>query len=691
MERAPVHPAQGRALPLGIAQSAAAAALAVFVLHVATGIGGSGFEGFAQDWLYNGVIAASAALCLCRGLAVGTDRAAWLLFGLGLSSWFAGELYYTLVLADEAAPPYPSLSDALYLGFYPASYLGLMLLTRSRVRELPLSHWVDGAVAALAMSAFGCAVLLEPVIRSTGGDLAWVLTDLAYPVADVVLLALVFGSLALTGWRPGRSWSLICAALVAVAVADGVFVVQAAAGTYMEGTLLEALWPTSTLLLGVAAWAGPGKTALVKLRGWRTVLVPSTLALAALGLLLFGEFHPLNAAAGTLAAGTLLAAIVRMGVTFGENMRMLDASQRDALTDALTGLGNRRRLMEDLEDGLATASSGRCLMLVLLDLDGFKRYNDTFGHPAGDSLLARLGQNLARAAKDQGRAYRLGGDEFCALVAADASDLEATSARIAASLSDVGRGFSVTASYGAVLIPDEAPTAERALQLADQRLYGHKSTRQRTAAAQQTRDALLQALQERQPDLREHLDGVAGLAREVARGLELSADDIDVVVRAAELHDVGKVAVPDSILSKPAALDEVEWGFVRQHTIVGERILSAAPALVPVARLVRSSHERYDGGGYPDGLVGEAIPLGARIVSVCDAYHAMTSERPYGCAMPHDGALAELRACAGAQFDPAVVETFCSAAAHRSSAPSRPTSAVPGALPAATTDRTEAS
>ena len=652
-------------------QLAGAAALLVFFGQVSLGVGEAGFAGFAQDWLYNGVIAIAVLLCVWRAVAIREDRAAWLLFGVGLTSWFAGELYFTLVLADAASAPYPSPSDALYLGFYPASYLALMLLMRSRVREFPLSQWVDGAVASLAVAAFGCAVLLEPVMRSTGGELAWVMTDLAYPVADVMLLALVFGALALTDWRPSRSWTAIAAALVGVAVADGIFLYQSASGSIAGGSALDALWPASTLLLGLAAWVRSERSAPLRLHGWRTMLVPALFALAALGLLLVSEFRPLNTAAVLLAGATLLAVILRMGLTFRENMQMLGASRSDALTDALTGLGNRRRLMEDLEEHMRGASRNRPLTLTVLDLDGFKRYNDTFGHPAGDALLARLGQSLASAVAPRGAAYRLGGDEFCALLpgaSAEADDGPKLDAAVA-SLSDHGGGFSVTASHGAVTIPSEAGTADRALQIADQRLYGQKSGRQRTAVAQQTRDALVQALQERAPDLRDHLDGVAGLAAAMGRALDLPADDIDVLVRAAELHDVGKVAVPDAILRKPGDLDETEWGFVRQHTIVGERIIAAAPALIPVAKLVRSSHERYDGGGYPDGHAGDEIPLGARVVFVCDAYHAMTSERPYGRRLSHQEALAELRRCAGKQFDPAVIETFCRIADELRAAP----------------------
>src|SRR5207253_8614016 len=133
-------------------------------------------------------------------------------------------------------------------------------------------------------------------------------------------------------------------------------------------------------------------------------------------------------------------------------------------------------------------------------------------------------------------------------------------------------------------------------------------------------------------------------------------EELDEVARAAELHDVGKMAVPEQILNKPGPLDKGELEFIRQHTIVGERILAAAPALSPVARLVRASHENWDGSGYPDGLKGEEIPLASRIIAVCDAYHAMTSNRPYQAAVPQDEALAELRRCAGSHFDPVLVE-----------------------------------
>ncbi|MBI5104921.1 MAG: HD domain-containing protein [Solirubrobacterales bacterium] len=170
---------------------------------------------------------------------------------------------------------------------------------------------------------------------------------------------------------------------------------------------------------------------------------------------------------------------------------------------------------------------------------------------------------------------------------------------------------------------------------------------------------------ERHPALGDHNHDVAALAAAVGRALGLEGDDLEHVRHAAELHDVGKVAIPDAILDKPGPLDDDEWAFMRRHTLIGERILAAAPSLAPVARLVRASHERWDGRGYPDRLAADAIPLGARIVAVCDAFHAMVTDRPYRAGRTEAAALAELRRCAGTQFDPDIVAAFCDVLALR--------------------------
>jgi putative nucleotidyltransferase with HDIG domain len=229
-----------------------------------------------------------------------------------------------------------------------------------------------------------------------------------------------------------------------------------------------------------------------------------------------------------------------------------------------------------------------------------------------------------------------------------------------AALSEHGEAFSIACSYGSALLPNETSDSVEALRMADRRMYARKGIG-RASAGRQSSDVLLRALTERDSALGTHLDEVAELALATAVRLGVAQEDLEAVRQTALLHDVGKVAIPDEILRKPEPLDDADWEFIRRHTIIGERIISAAPALLPVSRCVRSTHERCDGDGYPDGLSGEDIPLAARIVAVCDAYDAMTSDRPYRAARSDRGAIAELRRCAGTQFDAAVVEAFAGA------------------------------
>ncbi len=347
--------------------------------------------------------------------------------------------------------------------------------------------------------------------------------------------------------------------------------------------------------------------------------------------------------------------IVRLALTFRENRRLFELTRQEATSDALTGLGNRRKLLVDLERRFG-AEHVDLSLLMIFDLDGFKGYNDTFGHPAGDALLARLGSKLAAVPGSQGAAYRLGGDEFCLVAVVGEGEAEPLIDRACQALTEHGEGFQIESSFGAVMLPEEATDASQALQIADERLYAQKHSRR--GESDRTMAALLEALAQREPDLQAHLEGVTALAVETGRVLGLRRDELAELARAAQLHDLGKLAVPDEILQKPGPLDEREWAFIRQHTIVGERILRASPALRSVAKVVRSSHEHWDGSGYPDGLAGEEIPLAARIVCACDAYDAMLATRPYREALAPEEALNELMRLAGQQFDPGVVRVL---------------------------------
>lgn len=205
-------------------------------------------------------------------------------------------------------------------------------------------------------------------------------------------------------------------------------------------------------------------------------------------------------------------------------------------------------------------------------------------------------------------------------------------------------------------------------------MYAAKGDSRRNTTERQMSRALLRMLDERHPGLGDHVEEVAELAAACGEALGLSPDAVQALRRAGELHDIGKVAIPDAILHTPGALTEDESKFMREHTVIGERVLAATSCMEPVARIVRWSHERWDGGGYPDGLAGEQIPLAARIIGVADAYSAMTEERPYQRAATARSAILELQRCAGSQFDPVVVDAFIEILAKRASR-SRPVTA----------------
>jgi diguanylate cyclase (GGDEF)-like protein len=370
--------------------------------------------------------------------------------------------------------------------------------------------------------------------------------------------------------------------------------------------------------------------------------------------------------AGWAALGMLAAALALLAfaaATFRTSRRVLfDAAH----SDGLTGLANRRRLMADLQ--AACAASGGRSVLALYDLDGFKAYNDLFGHLPGDALLRRVAQELGREVGDRGTVYRLGGDEFCLLAPLAAGETgEDLVRRGSAALSESGDGFRIGASAGAVVLPDEAASPADALATADLRMYAAKHA-SRPPADRQALDVLLRAQSECSPSLAPHTSDVGELAVAIGRRLGLDDPALRLLHQAGELHDIGKLAVPAAILDKPGRLTDDEWELMREHTLIGERILAAAPALRDVAAVVRSSHERFDGSGYPDGLAGDAIPLEARIVFAADAVCAMTSHRPYHTARSLEGAIDELQRHRGGQFDPVVVDVLVETLRERAAA-----------------------
>lgn len=622
------------------------AGVAVHFYSLLVGLGPT-LDGGADRWLGPLVPVLAGASIVVRSCGRPRERTAWLLVALALVLWGAGDGYYSIVLWDVDPMPYPSIADALWLAFYPCAVAALLLLVRSR-RGGGSSRvsWLDGAIGGLGIAAAGAAAVFTPILEATGGSALVVATNLAYPLGDLLLVALVIGLVCPTAARVDRTWAALAFGFILFGVTDSVYLFQIAEETYTVGTILDGGWVLGAVVLASAAWV-PESTHRSAARGWSAFALPGVFGILALGVLVYDHFDGVHLLSLTLAAACLVAVLARMTLVFRENLQMLATSREEATTDSLTGLGNRRKLLADLEHVVAPST------LVLLDLDGFKAYNDTFGHLAGDALLDRLGRSLSASLTDGASAYRMGGDEFC-VFAPGVGDDSAVAVAAASFLREQGDGFEITSSYGSVLLPEEAADSTAGLRLADARMYSQKE-RRRASAGNQSKDVLVRVLEERLPLLADHIADVTGLALDIGRRVGLGEHDLEQLRHVAELHDVGKVAIPDAILVKKGPLDEEEWAFVRQHPLIGERIVGSAPALAAVARKVRSTHERWDGLGYPDGICSSDIPVAARIVAVCDAVSAMVSDRPYRDAVDLPKALAELERCAGTQFDPDVV------------------------------------
>ncbi|MEA2469244.1 MAG: hypothetical protein QOE38_242, partial [Thermoleophilaceae bacterium] len=280
---------------------------------------------------------------------------------------------------------------------------------------------------------------------------------------------------------------------------------------------------------------------------------------------------------GSIAFGLLIAAALLALMALVNRSRRQSLETRSVVlheqahNDALTGLANRRQLIGDLNDTLGTEERSQ---LALFDLDGFKGYNDTFGHVEGDLLLRRLASKLDDAVTPGGRAYRLGGDEFCVLWRGGAEDRDTRLVAAASALEEWGEGFAVTAAHGSVTLPAEARTSDEALRVADLRMYAHKRGRS-TATKEQIRNVALRAIAEQDGGLHHHVTAVGRLAGKVGARMRFHGEELRDLVYAAELHDVGKSAVPHGILKKRGPLDDTEWEFVRRHTLIGEAILGA--------------------------------------------------------------------------------------------------------------------
>jgi diguanylate cyclase (GGDEF)-like protein len=359
-----------------------------------------------------------------------------------------------------------------------------------------------------------------------------------------------------------------------------------------------------------------------------------------------------------------------------------------ATTDALTELPNHRSLVSTLNQELERAHSYyRSCSILFLDIDHFKALNDGYGHASGDTVLHEFAQVLRTRLRGIDTVGRWGGEEFVVVLPEMTVDeaqafAEEIRADVANNLFSVGGGTRLTCSIGVACYPVHASEREELLNAADQAMYaakrlGRNQVRKpddplvqallleqeqdggrEEAAIAGVVEALSRLIEAHDPSTGHHTVKVGDLLADLTRTLGLSASEAQMIALAGRLHDIGKISIPDSILHKPGKLTEEEWTIMRTHSAIGAEVVSSVPALRPLASLIRAHHERWDGQGYPDKLAGEAIPLGARLIAVVDSYTAMTADRPYQKARSHDEAMAELRRCAGTQFDPKLVEAL---------------------------------
>jgi len=368
-----------------------------------------------------------------------------------------------------------------------------------------------------------------------------------------------------------------------------------------------------------------------------------------------------------------------------ENAQLYARLEQKSRIDELTGLFNRRHFEERLKEEVSRHSRyGDVFSIFMLDLDNFKAYNDTYGHPAGDILLSQMGKIIEGSVRNVDQAFRYGGDEFVIILPQTTrEDAYVVAERVRVQIAKaMGKpAIAVTSSIGLASYPADGVVADELIDMADNALYhakraggnrillssnvlsepldkggvhGTYAKRNGLSAVY----ALVSAVEAKDPYIYGHSRKVNTYAVALAEAIGLSPDEVANVSTAALLHDIGKIGIPDKVLNKKGKLNEEDWRAIKAHPKLGATIIRNIPHLVPCVNSILHHHERWDGGGYPEGLKGEEIPREARILAIADTFEAMTSARPYRPALPLEEIVKELRQGAGLQFDPKLVEAF---------------------------------
>ncbi len=332
-----------------------AAIIAGAAAHSVFGLGGDELTQPIRDWASSAVYVIVTAVVALRVVRIRERRGPWLVLGVGIALYAAGNLLWALWMEHQAAPPIPSVCDLLWLSLYPCSYAGLALLAR-RGRRVPAGVWLDGIIAGLGIAALGAAIVFEPVLAQATGSTAAVLTNLAYPVGDLLLAALVVGILGLRGWRVDRGWALLGLGFLVLCVGDFTYLLQVVGGTSDSSLIANLFYMSGVALLALAAWTPMPADPPERLEGLSVMVVPAVFVLSALGLVTYDHFDGIGTAAFLLASATLVATVARTGLAF-RDVRDFADTRRMALTDDLTSLPNRRLFSRRLEEAIDTATS----------------------------------------------------------------------------------------------------------------------------------------------------------------------------------------------------------------------------------------------------------------------------------------------------------------------------------------------
>jgi diguanylate cyclase (GGDEF)-like protein len=451
--------------------------LAYVVSKLVPGGPADGPSTFWDSWVYDGIFVLASVACAARAVLVRHERWAWGALAAAMAATTAGEIYWALRLAGLDEIPYPSPADPLYLAFYPFAYVALVLLVRTRVRDIRAGMWLDGLVCGLALTSIAAAVAFDAIVADTGGEAIAIATSLAYPVGDLLLMLFVAAVFGLAGGRPGWSWAMLGAGLLTWGVADTSYLFLTARGTYVEGGLLDTAWTIGAALVALAAWR-PDTERQARAGEWSTLAIPALSTLAAGGVLVICSIGQGRVLAVCLAAASVASAVARTFLTF-RDVRRLAESRRLAHTDELTGLANRRALLRRVD---AAVAEKEAIALLLLDLDRFKELNDTLGHDVGDVLLRRVGDRVGEALRPDDILARLGGDEFAVVlgspIGADAAVMvaERIGKRMEEPFDLDGIPVQIDASIGVALHPGHAQDASALLKHADVAMYAAKQS-----------------------------------------------------------------------------------------------------------------------------------------------------------------------------------------------------------------------